>query len=187
MLIEPDEDVAIQHVTQRLKTSHGDGHAPAEVEAAVATAYASFEAMPIWTHLPVLVERQTRRMALFSAAMSSVSNVRPAFRAASRLPSPAGGGGRRWPGRPGRRCDEIGVGGHRRTRVQSGASPDTREGAIGSCLDTPRAMSPIPAQVQLAGGRAIGAQVQPERPSKRHLVHVLPSASASEMSATGRH
>lgn len=31
-----------------------------------------------------------------------------------------------------------------RTEVQSGASRDTREGATGSCLDTPRAMSPSP-------------------------------------------
>lgn len=62
MLIEPDEDVAIRRVTEHLKTSHCDGHAPEEIEAAIATAYASFEALPIRTYVPVLVERQARRI-----------------------------------------------------------------------------------------------------------------------------
>lgn len=76
---------------------------------------------------------------------------------------------------------------HCRTGVQSGASRDTREGAIGSCLDMPRAMSPVPARARLAGGLAIGAQLQPEQAGKKNLVHVLPSASESEMSPPERH
>ncbi|MGQ4383492.1 three-helix bundle dimerization domain-containing protein [Streptomyces sp. SAS_270] len=62
MLIEPDEDVALRHVTDHLKSSYRDSRAPAEVEAAVATAYASFDDLPIRTYVPVLVERQARRI-----------------------------------------------------------------------------------------------------------------------------
>lgn len=62
MLIEPDEDVAIRHVTDHLKTSYGDSRTPGEVEAAVDAAYASFENLPIRTYVPVLVERQARRI-----------------------------------------------------------------------------------------------------------------------------
>ena len=76
---------------------------------------------------------------------------------------------------------------HRRTGVQSGTSCYTREGAIGSCLDMPRKQchlsrpghgSPEDAPSVLKFGQ--------NRPASGHLVHVLPSASASEMSATER-
>jgi hypothetical protein len=62
MLIEPDEDAAIRHVTDHLKTSFSDSHAPDEIDSAVATAYASFDDLPIRTYVPVLVERQARRI-----------------------------------------------------------------------------------------------------------------------------
>ncbi|MFJ4790764.1 three-helix bundle dimerization domain-containing protein [Streptomyces sp. NPDC088794] len=62
MLIEPDEDVAIRHLTDHLKTSFGDSRAPDEIESAVATAYAAFDDLPIRTYVPVLVERQARRI-----------------------------------------------------------------------------------------------------------------------------
>ncbi|MCX4452361.1 hypothetical protein OOK58_09570 [Streptomyces sp. NBC_01728] len=62
MLIEPDEDVAIRRVTDRLKTRCSESHAPDEIETAVATAYASFDALPIRAYVPVLVERQARRI-----------------------------------------------------------------------------------------------------------------------------
>ncbi|WP_405906197.1 hypothetical protein OG742_10315 [Streptomyces sp. NBC_00828] len=62
MLIEPDEDVAIQRVTDCLRTRCSDGHAPDEIETAVATAYATFDTLPIRTYVPVLVERQARRI-----------------------------------------------------------------------------------------------------------------------------
>ncbi|MEV7890260.1 three-helix bundle dimerization domain-containing protein [Streptomyces sp. NPDC002817] len=54
MMIELDEDVAIQHVTEHLKTSHGDTHTPDEIDSAVAAACASLETVP------VLVERRAR-------------------------------------------------------------------------------------------------------------------------------
>lgn len=62
MLIELDEDVAIQHVTEYLKTSHGNTHTPDEIEAAVATACASLETVPVRSYVPVLVERRVRRI-----------------------------------------------------------------------------------------------------------------------------
>lgn len=62
MLIELDEDVAIRHVTEHLKTSYGDSHAPDEIEAAVASACASLEEVPVRNYVPVLVERRARRI-----------------------------------------------------------------------------------------------------------------------------
>ncbi|MGW3652056.1 hypothetical protein OHA74_13355 [Streptomyces phaeochromogenes] len=62
MLIELDEDVAIQHVTEHLKTSHGDTHTPDEIEAAVATACASLKDMPVRSYVPVLVERRAQHI-----------------------------------------------------------------------------------------------------------------------------
>jgi len=62
MLIELDEDVAIRRVTEQLKTSYGDSHTPDEIEAAVATAYASFDALPVRTYVPVLAQRKARRI-----------------------------------------------------------------------------------------------------------------------------
>jgi hypothetical protein len=62
MLIEPDEDIAIGRVTDNLKTSYSGSRTPSEVEAAVDIAYASFKGLPIRTYVPVLVERQARRI-----------------------------------------------------------------------------------------------------------------------------
>jgi hypothetical protein len=62
MLIELDEDVAIQHVTEHLKTSHKGTHTPDEIEAAVATACTSLETVPVRSYVPVLVERRARRI-----------------------------------------------------------------------------------------------------------------------------
>ncbi|MFG3293125.1 three-helix bundle dimerization domain-containing protein [Streptomyces sp. NPDC048179] len=52
----------MRHLTDHLKTSFGDSRAPGEIESAVATAYAAFEDLPIRTCVPVLVERQSRRI-----------------------------------------------------------------------------------------------------------------------------
>lgn len=62
MLIELDEEVAIRRVTEHLKTTYSDSRRPDQVEAAVATAYAHFDALPIRTYVPVLVERKARRL-----------------------------------------------------------------------------------------------------------------------------
>ncbi|WP_151483785.1 three-helix bundle dimerization domain-containing protein [Streptomyces albicerus] len=62
MLIELDEDVAIQHVTEHLTTSHSVTHTPDEIEAAVATARVSLETVPVRSYVPVLVERRARRI-----------------------------------------------------------------------------------------------------------------------------
>ncbi|MEU9154980.1 hypothetical protein AB0D59_31590 [Streptomyces sp. NPDC048417] len=62
MPIEPDEDIAIRHVIDHLRTAYGDSRTSDEVEAAVATAYASFNSLPIRAYLPVLAERRARRI-----------------------------------------------------------------------------------------------------------------------------
>ncbi|MCQ9179255.1 hypothetical protein KMT30_09465 [Streptomyces sp. IBSBF 2953] len=62
MLIELDEDVAIQHVTEHLKTSHGDTHTPDEIETAVAAACACLKTVPVRSYVPVLVERRARHI-----------------------------------------------------------------------------------------------------------------------------
>ncbi|WP_019074973.1 hypothetical protein OHT77_15100 [Streptomyces sp. NBC_00252] len=61
MPIDLDEDAAILRVTDQLKTSYSDRHTPDEIEAAVAEARESLSALPIRTHIPVLVERKARR------------------------------------------------------------------------------------------------------------------------------
>ena len=60
--IDLDEDAAIRRVTEQLKTSFSDRHTPDEIEAAVAEARESLGALPIRTHVPVLVERKARRI-----------------------------------------------------------------------------------------------------------------------------
>ncbi|WP_019065252.1 three-helix bundle dimerization domain-containing protein [Streptomyces prunicolor] len=62
MLIKPDEDVAIDHVTDHLKTSYSDSRTPSEIEIAVDIAHAFFKGFPIRTYVPVLVERRARRI-----------------------------------------------------------------------------------------------------------------------------
>ncbi|MGI5518324.1 three-helix bundle dimerization domain-containing protein [Streptomyces sp. CA-106131] len=62
MSIDLDEEAALWRVTEHLKISYGDRCTPAEVEAAVDEARASFTALPIRTHVPVLVEREARRI-----------------------------------------------------------------------------------------------------------------------------
>jgi len=60
--IDLDEDAAIQRVTEQLKTSYSDRRTLDEIQAAVAEARASFNTLPIRTHVPVLVERKARRI-----------------------------------------------------------------------------------------------------------------------------
>ncbi|MDT0467400.1 three-helix bundle dimerization domain-containing protein [Streptomyces gibsoniae] len=62
MSIDLDEEAALRHVTDQLKISYGDRCTPAEVEAAVDEARASFTVLPIRTYVPVLVERRARRI-----------------------------------------------------------------------------------------------------------------------------
>ncbi|WP_328934950.1 MULTISPECIES: three-helix bundle dimerization domain-containing protein [unclassified Streptomyces] len=61
MPIDLDEDAAIRRVTEQLMTSFSDRRTPDEIEAAVAEARESLSALPIRTHIPVLVERKARR------------------------------------------------------------------------------------------------------------------------------
>lgn len=62
MSIDLDEEAALRHVTDQLKTSYGDRHTPEEIEDAVAAARQSFTSLPIRTYVPVLVERKARRI-----------------------------------------------------------------------------------------------------------------------------
>ncbi|MET9913497.1 hypothetical protein ABZZ74_43230 [Streptomyces sp. NPDC006476] len=54
------EDEAIRGVVERLTGVFGATHRPAEVEAAVAKALASFTDRPVREFVPVLVERKAR-------------------------------------------------------------------------------------------------------------------------------
>ncbi|MFI6274563.1 three-helix bundle dimerization domain-containing protein [Streptomyces sp. NPDC050988] len=65
----------MRHVTEHLKTSYSDCRTPDEVEAAISTAYASFDTTPIRTYVPVLTERKARRI-LREHAIWSVSRPR---------------------------------------------------------------------------------------------------------------
>ncbi|CAL9674297.1 hypothetical protein SUDANB105_07758 [Streptomyces sp. enrichment culture] len=56
------EDDAIQAVVERLKNAFSATHSPAEVEAAVVEAYASFADRPVRDFVPVLVERKARTL-----------------------------------------------------------------------------------------------------------------------------
>jgi hypothetical protein len=62
MSIGLDEDAAIRHVFEQLTTSYSGRRTPAEIEAAIAEARASFTDPPIRTYVPVLVERRARRI-----------------------------------------------------------------------------------------------------------------------------
>jgi hypothetical protein len=75
---------------------------------------------------------------------------------------------------------------HRRTGCKSGAFRATREGAIDDCLDVLRAMPLFPARARLTGGAPSVLRFSRSRLARGHLVHVLPSASGTEMSATER-
>ncbi|WP_262061198.1 three-helix bundle dimerization domain-containing protein [Streptomyces sp. STR69] len=54
------EEDAIRGIVERLKNAFSATHSPAEVEAAVAKAHASFVDRPVREFVPVLVERQAR-------------------------------------------------------------------------------------------------------------------------------
>jgi hypothetical protein len=56
------EDDAIRGVVERLKNAFSATHSPAEVEAAVAKAHASFSNRPVREFVPVLVERKARTL-----------------------------------------------------------------------------------------------------------------------------
>ncbi|MFJ8948293.1 three-helix bundle dimerization domain-containing protein [Streptomyces sp. NPDC102395] len=60
MATDQREEEAIQALTQRLTAAYSTTRSPAEVEAAVAAAHASFEDRPIRDFVPVLVERKVR-------------------------------------------------------------------------------------------------------------------------------
>ncbi|MEU9247627.1 three-helix bundle dimerization domain-containing protein [Streptomyces sp. NPDC048385] len=75
MLIEPDEDVAIQRVAARLGASCGGARTPSEVETAVAMAYASLRAVRIRVYVPVLVERKARRILREHGGRTPVSRL----------------------------------------------------------------------------------------------------------------
>ncbi|MFD9392093.1 three-helix bundle dimerization domain-containing protein [Streptomyces sp. NPDC060000] len=54
------EEDAIRAIVERLNNAFKASHSPAEVEAAVAKAHASFTDRPVREFVPVLVERQAR-------------------------------------------------------------------------------------------------------------------------------
>ncbi|MGY1503105.1 three-helix bundle dimerization domain-containing protein [Streptomyces sp. QTS52] len=54
------EEDAIHGIVERLKNAFSATYSPAEVEAAVAKAHASFTDRPVREFVPVLVERQAR-------------------------------------------------------------------------------------------------------------------------------
>jgi hypothetical protein len=56
------EDEAIRGVVERLTGAFGATHRPAEVEAVVAKALASFADRPVREFVPVLVERKARAL-----------------------------------------------------------------------------------------------------------------------------
>lgn len=56
------ENEAIRGVVERLTNAFSATHSPAEVEAAVAKAHASFTDRPLREFVPVLVERKARTL-----------------------------------------------------------------------------------------------------------------------------
>ncbi len=60
MVDRAHEEDAIRRVVERLTNAFSASHDPAEVEAAVAKAHASFDDRPVREFVPVLVERKAR-------------------------------------------------------------------------------------------------------------------------------
>lgn len=56
------ENEAVRGVVERLTNAFSATHSPAEVEAAVAKAHASFTDRPLREFVPVLVERKARTL-----------------------------------------------------------------------------------------------------------------------------